>query len=63
MKEYYQMSRTEAQKAVNGSTHPLSEEQIKKNQEKYGPNALVEEKKKSILQIFWNSIKTFWLLY
>ena len=43
MKEYYQMSRTEAQKAVNGSTHPLSEEQIKKNQEKYGPNALKEE--------------------
>ena len=48
MKEYYQMSRTEAQKSVNGSTHPLSQDQIKKNQEKYGPNALVEEKKKSI---------------
>ena len=59
MKEYYQMSRTEAQKAVNGSTHPLSEEQIKKNQEKYGPNALVEEKKKSILQIFLEQYKDF----
>ena len=52
MKQYYQMSRTEAQKAVNGSTQPLTNEQVKKNQETYGPNALTEEKKKSILQIF-----------
>ena len=59
MKEYYQMSRTEAQKSVNGSTHPLSEDQIKKNQQKYGPNALVEEKKKSILQIFLEQYKDF----
>ena len=59
MKEYYQMSRTEAQKSVNGSTHPLSQDQIKKNQEKYGPNALVEEKKKSILQIFLEQYKDF----
>ncbi|HIX28833.1 MAG TPA: cation-translocating P-type ATPase [Candidatus Blautia stercoravium] len=59
MKEYYQMSRTEAQKCVNGSTHPLSEDQIKKNQQKYGPNALVEEKKKSILQIFLEQYKDF----
>ena len=36
MKEYYQMSRAEAQKTVNGSTHPLSKKgQIKKNQQKY----------------------------
>ena len=53
------MSRTEAQKSVNGSTHPLSQDQIKKNQEKYGPNALVEEKKKSILQIFLEQYKDF----
>ena len=59
MKENYQMSRTEAQKSVNGSTHPLSQDQIKKNQEKYGPNALVEEKKKSILQIFLEQYKDF----
>ena len=59
MKEYYQMSRTEAQKSVNGSTHPLREDQIKKNQQKYGPNALVEEKKKSILQIFLEQYKDF----
>ena len=52
MKEFYQMSRTEAQKTINGSTQPLTNEQIKANQEKYGPNALTEEKKKSIPQIF-----------
>ena len=46
------MSRTEVQKAVNGSTQPLTEEQVKKNQEKYGPNALAEGKKKTVPQIF-----------
>lgn len=59
MKQYYQMSRTEAQKAVNGSTQPLTNEQVKKNQETYGPNALTEEKKKSILQIFLEQYKDF----
>ena len=52
MKEYYQMSRTEAQKAVNGSTQPLTEEQVKENQEKYGPHALAEGKKKTVPQTF-----------
>ena len=56
MKEYYQMSRTEVQKAVNGSTQPLTEEQVKKNQEKYGPNALAEGKKKTVPQIFLEQI-------
>ena len=59
MKEYYQMSRTEAQKAVNGSTQPLTEEQVKKNQEKYGPNALAEGKKKTVPQIFLEQYKDF----
>lgn len=59
MKQYYQMTRTEAQKAVNGSTQPLTEEQIRKNQEKYGPNALTEGKKKSIPQIFLEQYKDF----
>lgn len=60
MKEYYQMSRTEAQKAVNGSTQPLTEEQVKQNQEKYGPNALAEGKKRRSPRFSWNSTKTFW---
>ena len=59
MKEYYQMSRTEVQKAVNGSTQPLTEEQVKKNQEKYGPNALAEGKKKTVPQIFLEQYKDF----
>ena len=59
MKEYYQMARTEAQKAVNGSTQPLTEEQVKKNQEKYGPNALAEGKKKTVPQIFLEQYKDF----
>lgn len=59
MKEFYQMSRTEAQKTINGSTQPLTNEQIKANQEKYGPNALLEEKKKSIPQIFLEQYKDF----
>lgn len=62
MREYYQMSGTETQKAINGTTQPLSEAQIKKNQEKYGPNKLVEEKKKSILQIFLEQYKDFLVL-
>ena len=59
MKEYYQMSRTEVQKAVNGSTQPLTEEQVKQNQKKYGPNALAEGKKKTIPQIFLEQYKDF----
>ena len=39
-------------KEINGSTEPLTEEQVRANQEKYGPNELVEGKKKTILQIF-----------
>ena len=53
------MSRTEVQKAVNGSTQPLTEEQVKKNQEKYGPNALAEGKKKTVPQIFLEQYKDF----
>jgi Ca2+-transporting ATPase len=59
MKTFYQMSPSEAQKAVNGSTHPLSAEAIRKNQETYGPNELTGEKKKSTLQIFLEQFKDF----
>ena len=59
MKQYYQMSRTEVQKTINGSTQPLTDEQVKQNQEKYGPNALAEGKKKSVPQIFLEQYKDF----
>lgn len=59
MKQYYQMTREEVQQAVNGSTKPLTEEQVRQNQEKYGPNALMEGKKKSVPQIFLEQYKDF----
>ena len=52
MKNYYQLSAEETMKELNGSTEPLTDEQVKEHREKYGPNELVEGKKKSTLQIF-----------
>lgn len=59
MKNYYQLSAEETMKEVNGSTEPLTEEQVRANQEKYGPNELVEGKKKTVLQIFLEQYKDF----
>ena len=41
MKAYYNKSKTEVRKQVNGSLKPLTEQQVKANQEKYGLNELV----------------------
>ena len=59
MKHYYQMTGDETLTEVNGSLEPLTEEQIREHQEKYGPNELVEGKKKTILQIFLEQYKDF----
>ncbi len=59
MQEYYQMTETEVRQAVNGSTEPLSADQVHKHQEKFGPNDLIEEKKKSTIQIFFGQFKDF----
>lgn len=59
MNEFYQMSAEEAKQNVNGSQEPLSLEEIRKNQEKYGANELVEGKKKTTLQIFLEQFKDF----
>ena len=59
MKSYYQLSGKETMREINGSEKPLTEEQVKANQEKYGPNELVEEKKKTTLQIFLEQYKDF----
>ena len=59
MKPYYNQSVQEVKKAVNGGSDPLTSEQVKKNQEKYGFNELVEGKKKSTLQIFLEQFKDF----
>lgn len=64
MKPFYQMDKNEVLQAINGSCQPLSEEKIKANQAKYGPNALQEEKEQSVLSIFFDQYKDFlvWIL-
>ena len=59
MKNYYQLSAEETLKELNGSTDPLTDEQVREHKEKYGPNELVEGKKKTVLQIFLEQYKDF----
>lgn len=59
MKNYYQLSSEDTIMQVNGSLEPLTEEQVREHQEKYGPNELVEGKKKTTLQIFLEQYKDF----
>ena len=53
------MSSEETMKELNGSTEPLTDEQVREHKEKYGPNELVEGKKKTVLQIFLEQYKDF----
>ncbi len=62
MKPYYQMDSDEARRQINGSAEPLTAEQVKANQEKYGPNELTEGKKKSIPMIFLEQFQDFLVL-
>lgn len=57
MKNYYQLSAEETMKELNGSTEPLTDEQVREHKEKYGPNELVEGKKKTIFRFSWNSTR------
>ena len=59
MKQYYQLTGEETIMQVNGTLEPLTEEQVLEHQEKYGPNELVEGKKKTTLQIFLEQYKDF----
>ncbi|OLR58756.1 ATPase [Anaerostipes sp. 494a] len=59
MKEFYQQTKTEVRKQLNGSLKPLTDEQVKAHQEQYGKNELVEGKKKSTFQIFLEQYKDF----
>ncbi|PWJ52241.1 cation-translocating P-type ATPase [Faecalicatena contorta] len=59
MKEFYQVSADEAKERVNGSLEPLTAEEVKKHQEQYGPNELIEGKKKTTIQIFLEQFKDF----
>lgn len=46
-------------KKVNGQQEPLTDQQVREHQEKYGKNELVEGKKKSTFQIFLEQYKDF----
>lgn len=59
MKEFYQMSENDVRLQLNGSLEPLTDQQVKANREKFGPNELVEGKKKSTLRIFLEQFKDF----
>ncbi|MGC4019499.1 MAG: cation-translocating P-type ATPase [Muricomes sp.] len=59
MNEFYQISADEVKKKINGSLEPLTAEEVKKHQEEYGPNELVEGKKKTTIQIFLEQFKDF----
>lgn len=59
MKEFYQISGEESKQRINGTLEPLGAEDVKKHQEQYGPNELVEGKKKTTIQIFLEQFKDF----
>ena len=59
MKEIYQMTENDVRLQLNGSLDPLTDQQVKANREKYGPNELAEGKKKSTLMIFLEQFKDF----
>ena len=46
MDKFYQLSKEETRKKVNGQQEPLTDQQVMEHQEKYGKNELVEGKKK-----------------
>lgn len=58
-RQYYQMTGEEVKREVNGSSEPLTDEQVRANQEKYGPNELAEGKKKPTIVIFLEQFKDF----
>lgn len=59
MSAFYNKDIDSVRQEVNGSLEPLSNQQVKVNQEKYGLNELVETKAKSIPMIFLEQYKDF----
>lgn len=59
VKNYYQFSAEEVKQDINGKQEPLTAAEVKVHQEKFGPNELVEGKKKTTLQIFLEQYKDF----
>ncbi len=59
MKKYYNQEAREVQKEINGSLLPLTEEQVKANQKKYGMNELEEGQRKTFFRIFLEQFQDF----
>lgn len=59
MSAFYNKDIDSVRQEINGSLEPLSNQQVKINQEKYGLNELVETKAKSIPMIFLEQYKDF----
>ena len=59
MKNYYQLSSEEVKQEINGKQEPLTSAEVKAHQEQFGPNELVDGKKKTTFQIFLEQYKDF----
>ncbi|MGN1407609.1 cation-translocating P-type ATPase [Lactobacillus sp.] len=57
MKDYYLQNKDEVLKEFKASPSGLTSEEAKKRLAKYGPNALVEGKKKTVFQVFLEQFK------
>lgn len=60
MKAYYNETVETVRRDLNGEQDFLTNEEVKRRQEKFGFNELVEGKKKAACRFFWSSIKIFW---
>lgn len=59
MKPYYKQSSEEVWQELNGGQKPLTDVQVKQNQEKFGMNELTEGQRKSSLRIFLEQFQDF----
>lgn len=59
MNSFYSMQADEVRLKINGKKLPLTEVEIKQNQEKFGKNELQEENKKSVFKLFFEQFLDF----
>ena len=62
MKAYYNETADNVRRELNGTMDFMTDEEVKKRQEKFGPNQLTEGKKKSVFHIFLEQYKDFLVL-
>lgn len=59
MKTYYQMSEEEIRQEVNQGSQPLTVDQVRNRQKEYGPNELIEGKRKVCWGYSQNNFEIF----